>query len=103
VDYAIRHAQESLRGHDWAKNVKGVVIPDVRFSNELAAIRKAGGEVWRIIRPGAGLSGEAAHHASEHGIEDGDCDRIILNDGTLGDLRYTVLSIQPGDTYCGAV
>lgn len=43
----------------------GVVISDVRFINEVDAIRKAGGHVWKIERPGAGLTGAAAQHASE--------------------------------------
>jgi hypothetical protein len=44
---------------------KGVVISDVRFKNEVDAIFKAGGSVWRIERPGAGLQGVAAKHVSE--------------------------------------
>jgi len=44
---------------------KGVVISDVRFVNEVEAIRAAGGHVWKIERPGAGLTGAEAQHASE--------------------------------------
>jgi hypothetical protein len=48
------------------------VISDVRFKNEAAAIRKAGGEVWRIVRPGVGLEGEAAAHVSENELPEFD-------------------------------
>lgn len=48
---------------------KGVVIPDVRFKNEADAIHAAGGKIWRISRPGAGLAGAAGQHASEQEIK----------------------------------
>lgn len=38
-----------------------VVLPDVRFPNEAAAIRRLGGVVWRTERPGFG----AGEHPSE--------------------------------------
>src|ERR1019366_2465488 len=41
----------------------GVVISDVRFLNEVDAIRAAGGLVWKIERPTAGLDGAAGQHA----------------------------------------
>lgn len=62
-----------------------VVIPDVRFKNEAAAVRAAGGRVVRIVRPGAGLDGAAATHASEAGC--GPADEVMLNAGSLGELR----------------
>jgi hypothetical protein len=56
---------------------KGVVIPDCRFPNELAAIRAVGGRIWH--RPGKGnLSPSAAAHASENSLdEDAQCDAHI--------------------------
>jgi len=71
----------------------GVVIPDTRYPNELAAIRAAGGVVWRVVRPGAGLSGEAGAHASETSVRDEDCDLVIVNDGSLDDLKRKVLEV----------
>jgi hypothetical protein len=68
----------------------GVVIPDVRFENEAAAIREAGGEVWAVRRPGAGLQGEAALHASENGLEGLSFDRAIDNVLGLPELRLHV-------------
>lgn len=48
------------------------VVPDVRFLNEVRAIRHLGGEIWRIVRTsgeGVGIeSGEA--HRSETELDD---------------------------------
>lgn len=55
-----------------------LVFTDVRFDNEAAAIRALGGRVIRIDRPGAGLEGTTATHASEQGVE---ADFTILNSG----------------------
>lgn len=69
---------------------KGVAIPDVRFRNEIDGIKAAGGKVIRIQRKQAGLSGDAALHASEQeqvNIPDKDFDLVVVNDGTLDELR----------------
>jgi len=71
----------------------GVVIPDVRYENELAAIQQAGGKVVRVKRPGAGLGGAAGIHPSEVDqakIPDAAFDEVIFNVGTLEDLRADV-------------
>ena len=71
----------------------GVVISDVRFPNELRAIRAAGGQVWKIERSGAGLAGTAGQHASEtslDGMPDEAFNRIIVNDGSLDDIAAAV-------------
>lgn len=69
-----------------------IVISDVRFLNEAQYIGKRG-VVWRIIRPGAGLEGEAAKHISELELSDdtdGIFDYVLENDGTLKDLSAKV-------------
>jgi len=76
---------------------KGVVIADCRFSNEISAIKKAGGKVLRIKRPGSGLVGEAAAHASEmeqKSIPDSVFDYVIDNDGTIEDLAVKLAEIM---------
>lgn len=80
IDYAMRVAADLLKnvtrysakngallgGTNISERVpKGVVISDVRFLNEVEAIRKAGGFVWKIERPIPGLEGAAGQHASE--------------------------------------
>ncbi len=75
------------------KFTPGVVVSDVRFRNELEAIKAAGGHAIRIVRPGAGLEGEAANHRSEVeqlGIRDEEFDSVIINSGTIEDLHDRV-------------
>lgn len=62
------------------------VISDVRFDNEARAVRNAGGVIVRIVRPGAGLGGEAANHVSEQGVSEHLVDFTIVNDGSHAEL-----------------
>lgn len=58
-----------------------VVVDDVRFTNELAAVREMGGEVYRIVRGSAPATD--AGHASEtqlQGLPE------ILNTGSINSL-----------------
>ena len=81
----IRIAMERAAQH---LNFNGVVITDVRFDNEAQAIVDAGGEVWRVTRPGwRCLAEEAAAHQSEAGVSDHLITRTIDNSGTLDELR----------------
>jgi hypothetical protein len=48
---------------DWT--IQGVVIPDVRFFNEIAAVKKAGGIVIRLVRDLPDMTAGVAGHASE--------------------------------------
>ena len=64
-----------------------VVIDDVRFPNEAAMIRDLGGELWRIDRPGVTYNGS---HESEGGLEDITPDRVIVNDGTITQLKEKI-------------
>lgn len=68
-----------------------VVIPDVRFKNEAEAIKRLGGQVWRITREGVGPAND---HISEHDLDDYDFDYIMENDGTIGDLRAMVSHVM---------
>lgn len=69
------------------QNGPGMVIPDVRFENEAAWVRKHGGRVIHVIRPDA-KAVEA--HASEEGIEIQDADARLFNSGTLEELQISV-------------
>jgi len=64
-----------------------IVIPDVRFANEARQIRSEGGEVWMIHRPGVE---PVAAHESEAGLPLRLIDRLIVNDGTVDQLRERV-------------
>jgi len=108
VDYALRVAKQILdryyarydakRGtyeieKDDGLSIEGVVIPDVRFRNEVDAIRAAGGKVWRVSRFGAGLQGAAAKHQSETELDTIPLDLFtqhVSNNSTLEAL-YAVI------------
>jgi hypothetical protein len=64
-----------------------LVFTDVRFDNEAAAIRAAGGEVWLVTRAIANI-GDG--HRSEQLIDPTLIDREIPNNGTLDDLKHYV-------------
>ncbi len=67
-----------------------VVITDVRFPNEEAAVRNLGGKIYRIVRPGT----EAVNtHISDTGIDRLFVDAIIPNNGTIEAFREAVLSV----------
>lgn len=71
----------------------GVILTDVRYLNEIRAIKAAGGKVVRVVRPGAGLTGGAALHSSETeqaGLPDSEFDAVIPNDEDLDALRSRV-------------
>jgi hypothetical protein len=71
-----------------------VVITDCRFVNEAKAVRAAGGEVWRVVRPGAGLAGAAGLHPSEAEQESEPFSdlvtRTVFNDGSVDQLREKI-------------
>lgn len=69
------------------QNGPGMVIPDVRFDNEAAWIRKHGGRIIHVFRPDT-KAVEA--HASEDGIEMQDTDVRLFNSGTLEELQFSV-------------
>jgi hypothetical protein len=61
-----------------------VVVTDVRFPDEADAIRAAGGKIVRVDRPGLP---DDDGHVSEHAWRDVEPDFLVLNDGSLDDLR----------------
>ncbi|MEU1309191.1 hypothetical protein ABZ419_09900 [Streptomyces cinnamoneus] len=62
------------------------VITDVRFPNEAEAIRERGGLVVRIKRP-SGTPIREADHTSETALDEWPFDAVLINDGTVEDLR----------------
>lgn len=64
----------------------GMVIPDVRFGNEAAWVRKHG--VLVHVRRGDAPAVNA--HASEAGIEVGEGEIVFKNDGSIEDLSELV-------------
>lgn len=70
--------------------VARLVIPDVRFPNEAKAIKKAGGYVVRIHRPGVL---PANGHKSEVALDDWPFDAVLDNDSTVDELRRRVANL----------
>lgn len=76
-----------------------VVINDCRFKSEMAAIKGAGGAVWRLRRPetdrrGQGLAGHASETEMDT-IPDSEFDYNINNDSDLNVLRgYAVEGLK---------
>ncbi len=60
------------------------VFDDVRFLNEYAAIRGAGGQIWRIIRPGVEATN---NHPSERLLEDSVFDYQLVNGADFDALK----------------
>ena len=113
VDYAMRVAKrlvedprsaykrdEGVVHTDYLSDIPraGVAITDVRFANEVAAIRKAGGRVILLKRSGEsrGLTPAQQNHPSEvelRSIPLREFDAVIENEGTLDRLREEVLNL----------
>ena len=65
----------------------GMVIPDVRFSNEAEWVRKMGGRIIHVKRD---LATVVKQHSSEVGMPMEDGDGVIINNGSLEDLQQAV-------------
>ena len=64
------------------------IITDVRFPDEVIAIRDLGGSLYKVVRPGYAPVNQ---HISDVGLPDQLFDGDIFNTGSLEDLRTTVL------------
>ena len=71
---------------NWLRSVN-VTFDDVRFPNEVDMIRRLGGELWLVDRPGVVYEGS---HASECALVDIIPDSIIKNFGDLRQLQKIV-------------
>ena len=66
------------------------IIPDTRFKNEAKMIQDMGGVVWKIDRPGFLAEDRDPDHTSEIDLDEWNFDAVIINDGTIPDLRKLV-------------
>lgn len=64
-----------------------IVFTDCRFPNEAAAIKRFGGELWRVSRDGAK---PANNHISEIALDDWRFDAYFDNNSTIEDLHVKV-------------
>ena len=80
---------------------RGVVISDCRFPNEVAAIRAAGGRIWRVVRPVEGATETWRLHESEAHVDQLDVDTTIINAGSLvqlADAIHTLMAFPEAKT-----
>jgi len=64
-----------------------IIIKDIRFENEAAFLRRHNGKIWHIKRQDLQ---KVNAHSSEDGIIQAPEDILILNDGSLDELREKV-------------
>lgn len=69
-----------------------VAVSDVREAHEAAYIkRRDNGVVWKVERPNNPyVAMGSSQHSSETGVDSVSFDRVIVNDGTLEDLKENV-------------
>jgi hypothetical protein len=89
---------------EWAENTQNnlpggpqlvVLIPDIRLTNERSFVKERDGLTVRVLRPGVE---ETSVHITETELAHcDDWDRLILNDGTLEQLR------QAADIFCATI
>lgn len=100
-----RYAMQTL-GTEWGRNLIGtdiwvnaciarvrlfdrVVISDVRFENEVAAIKAEGGVIVKVTRN----TGNEDQHSSETTVDSLNFDYLIINNGTKSELQDEVRSL----------
>lgn len=74
----------------WSRSGVPVVADDMRFPNEVEAIKRLGGKIWRIERPNTQFDPEVLRHASEGGLASLTFDRVINNDKGVKELYKKV-------------
>lgn len=81
-------ATDKLRMHG-----RGMVIPDLRFENEVQWVRKYGGVIIHLSRDDAP---EIAPHSSESGLIPGPTDIHLFNNAGLDDLQHAISRLFHG-------
>ena len=66
------------------------IITDTRFPNEAEAIKKAGGIIIRIERPGID---PVNLHTSETSLDKWNFDHVVVNDGSITDLTKKIKKV----------
>lgn len=106
--HTVRYALQTL-GTEWGRNLMGEdfwvrqwlagldelpggIADDVRFANEVNAVRSRGGVVIRVERDGAGVRGPDAAHVSEQ-VDLLAWDHVVPNNGSIEDFQARLLSV----------
>lgn len=81
--YLIRNAEAKLQ--PFMLNI----VTDVRFDREIDMIKRNGGLLIKIVRPGVGSDG----HVTEQHLDDDKYDAIVVNDGDLDQLELRIANV----------
>lgn len=76
----------------YAQRGINVVVSDMRFRNEAAKLVSAGFKTIRVVRNNRTIDRDPTH-ISEVDLDDFNYDHVIINDGTLEELRESVVDI----------
>lgn len=79
VDLTLKNAPDGAK----------IVVTDCRFENEAAAIKRLGGQMWRVKRPGYA---PVNSHPSETALDDWNFDAWFENNSTIEDLHVNVFN-----------
>lgn len=85
--YWTRHMIARIRAHQEGDQWR-TVVSDVRYDNEADTIRKMGGQLWHITRPGVERTSQ---HSSATDGSQFKADLVINNAGDMHHLRYLVI------------
>lgn len=97
--WCMNHQREVKRASDVNRNVT-VLVPDVRFPNEVAHFRRTGALLVKIVRP---LTDDQAtsvgilEHESERGLADDLFDYVFMNDRSLDELQQHAFRVFDKD------
>lgn len=89
----VNHLDDELKSIESRLGLNGLVISDVRFQNEVDFVHNMGGEVWRVGRPNNPYVIGSQHESEKFEFE---VDDVVVNSGTLHDLRAAVMSTMNG-------
>jgi len=79
----------SVKGSDYEECESNWIITDLRFPNEMQAVKANGGITIRVVRP-SDKEIPLDLHPSETALDDAKFDYEIVNDGTIEDLKEKV-------------
>jgi hypothetical protein len=79
-------------GNDTLVQYPNWIITDMRFPNEMQAVKANGGITIRVVRP-SDKEIPLDLHPSETALDDAEFDYEIINDGTIEDLKEKVEGI----------
>lgn len=77
-----------------------ILVDDVRFPNEVLAIREAGGVIWRVTRPGYGADDTSScTRRFPHWLHDPfgmQCRRVHISESYIADIRPDIELMNDG-------